>query len=65
MRYQITKYDWSEDTKTTIIGRQRTIEADEVIRPGQSGHIAHFRRGDDIVLITSDWDEIELLVEEA
>ena len=64
MRYQITKYDWNDDTKTTIIGRQRIIEADTLTPAGQSGHIMHFRRGNHTVLITSDWDEIEL-VEEA
>lgn len=59
MKWKLTKYEWNEDTKSTIVGRQWFIEADRIETEGHTV-LRAFRAPEGLVYVSRDWDEVEL-----
>ena len=67
MKWKLTKYEWDEDTKHMIIGRQWHIEADRIEVESHSTLRAFRALGTDfedhLVYVCRDWDEVDLVEE--
>lgn len=67
MKWKLTKYEWDEESKHMIIGRQWYIEADRIEVEGHSLLRAYRALGKDfvdhLVYICRDWDEVDLVEE--
>lgn len=58
MKWKLTKYEWNEDTKSTIVGRQWFVEADRIEQDGYA--IRAYREPEGLVYVSRDWDEVVL-----
>lgn len=60
MRYKLFKYEWNEETKSTVIGRQWHIQADRIEVEGHSLLRAFevTQERDELIYVSRDWDEV-------